>query len=138
MAVCGGKVRRRRLSFRVTRKTTATITVQGDYTSREAHPPCTGATSSNPCQTVKRKRVDMIELPIYEIVCKLIGNINPVGETQIDEIRFANLKLVTELVEKLLIEIDRVAYYNKDSNQFSCKRSGEFAIKFLDRMGIKD
>ena len=72
---------------------------------------------------------------LYEVVKKLVGEINPVGETRIDDQRFENLKAMTELVDNLLGDIDRVIP-NKDRAEYSMKRAGEFADKFFDKIGI--
>lgn len=39
---------------------------------------------------------------VVEIVENLIGKINPVGETNEDEIRFENLKLMCDLTNSLI------------------------------------
>ena len=74
----------------------------------------------------------------HEIVTKLIGPIAPVGETNTDNARFENLKNMTELVDELLTDIDAVAYLNKDRQEFSMKRAGDFASAFFDKIGIKE
>ena len=73
---------------------------------------------------------------IYDVVIKLIGIIKPVGETNIDNDRFENLKIMTELVDRLLTDIDQVAYQYKNNHQYSMKRASDFARKFQDNMGI--
>jgi len=72
----------------------------------------------------------------YDVVKKLIGPINPVGETNTDNERFENLKAMCELVDQLLTDIDDVAYKNKDRHELSMKRAGEYASKFYDKIGI--
>jgi len=75
----------------------------------------------------------------YEIVKKLIGEINPIGETNVDKIRFENLKVMAELVNELIIAIDNVAYNNKNRHEYSIKKAAEFAEKFLsETIGISD
>jgi hypothetical protein len=73
-----------------------------------------------------------------EIVKKLIGKINPIGETNTDAERFENLKEVCKLIDELHIEIDDIAYRNKDSKEFSVKRSVDYINQFLDNLGIKE
>lgn len=73
---------------------------------------------------------------LYEVVKKLIGNINPAGDASMDDERFENLKLVCSLVDKLLSNIDDVAYKNKDSYEFSVKRAAEYASDFYNKLGI--
>lgn len=75
---------------------------------------------------------------IIKIVEKLVGEINPVGETNEDEVRFENLKVMCDLANNLISKIDDVAYKNKDSYEFSIKRSAEYAEKFLtEQIGIQ-
>lgn len=75
-------------------------------------------------------------MDIYEIVKKLVGKIDPVGESNTDEDRFENLKVMTALVDSLLTDIDYVITLNANRTEYSRKRAGEFARKFFDRMGI--
>ncbi len=78
-------------------------------------------------------------MEIQEIVMKLIGNINPNGETNTDNDRFENLKCLCDLVDILVGKIDYVSYKNKDSREFSVKRASDYADKFLtDNLGIKE
>lgn len=81
----------------------------------------------------------MKKLELKDIVMKLVGNINPIGETNTDNDRFENLKNLCELVDDLLGKIDDVSYKNKDSREFSVKRASDYANKFLtDNLGIKE
>jgi len=66
----------------------------------------------------------------YDVVTKLIGSINPIGESNTDSKRFENLKEMTELVQELLSDISRVASY-KNQYEHSVKKAGEYAYKFL-------
>lgn len=76
-------------------------------------------------------------MDIHEIVLKLVGEIRPVGDTYEDEDRFDNLKVMTELVSRLVSDIDEVAS-NKDSTQFSVSRAGKYADKCLTDLGITE
>ena len=69
-------------------------------------------------------------MELYDVVCKLIGPIMPIGETNTDDKRFESLKQTTELVDRLVFDIDMVVP-NKNRVEFSMKRAGEFADKFL-------
>lgn len=74
-----------------------------------------------------------------EIVNKLIGPINPVGNSGIDAGNFENLKQMCELVESLIVQIDNVYNINKDSYEHSVKVSAEYASNFLtNRIGISN
>lgn len=75
---------------------------------------------------------------IIEIVENLVGEINPVGETNEDEVRFENLKVMCDLANSLISRIDDVSYKNKDRYEFSIKRSAKYAEKFLtEKIGIQ-
>ena len=72
-----------------------------------------------------------------EIVKRLIGNIHPVGETNIDNERFENLKQMCDLVNKLVTHIDDVAFSNKFTDDFSRKRASDYASNFMTKtLGI--
>ena len=74
-----------------------------------------------------------------DVVKKLIGKINPIGETNTDIERFENLKAMCELVNNLIIDIDDMAYQNKDAREFSVKRASEYASNFLTKtVGIAE
>jgi len=68
-----------------------------------------------------------------EIVKKLIGKINPIGETTTDNDRFENLKSMCELVNNLITDIDNVSTQNSDAREFSVKRAAEYASNFLTK-----
>ena len=77
-------------------------------------------------------------MDVHEVVMKLVGPVEPVGETHTDDIRFENLKQLCDLVEELVDEINRVCP-NKNRCEYSMKRSGEFAHAFLyKRLGIEE
>lgn len=76
-------------------------------------------------------------MDIYEVVTKLIGPIHPVGETGKDNERFENLKVMTDLVDKLLTDISKVIT-NKNRVEYSMKRAGEYADKFFTNIGINE
>lgn len=76
-------------------------------------------------------------MELYDVVVKLVGSISPVGETHTDNERFENLKVMTNLVDKLLTDIDDVIPC-KDRHEFSMKRAGEYADKFYNKLGIED
>ena len=80
-----------------------------------------------------------MEINIKDLVLKITGGINPIGESNTDRERFENLKVLCELVNELVGEIDNVAYKNKDRYEASMKAAGEYAFKFLDKtLGIRD
>ncbi len=77
-------------------------------------------------------------IDIYELVKKLVGEIEPVGETHIDDKRFENLKKIIELMDNLLTEIDDIYFQNKDKQEYSIKRAVKYIDDFFNRLGIKE
>jgi hypothetical protein len=74
-----------------------------------------------------------------EIVMKLIGSIEPIGETNTDNARMDNLKNLCELVDGLVYEIAEVENLNKASYQHSVKAMADYAGNFLSKnLGIKE
>lgn len=76
-------------------------------------------------------------MEIYDVVKKLLGDIEPVGETREDERRHKNLVETCDLVDKLLTDIDRVIP-NKNRTEHSMKKAGEYADSFFDGLGITE
>ncbi len=72
-----------------------------------------------------------IKMDVYDIVCKLIGPIEPVGDSGIDSRRLENLSEMTGLVDALLTDIDDVAHDFKDRHEDSLKQASKHADKFL-------
>lgn len=64
------------------------------------------------------------------VVKKLIGPIQPVGESNEDKNRLKNLEDMCELVEDLMLQIREVAK-SKSNHQYSVKKIGEKANSFL-------
>ena len=72
----------------------------------------------------------------YETVKKLIGPIEPVGETNVDEVRMENLKAMTGMLDTLLGDIMDVARHNIGRTEYSMKQAGKHAHNFLHSIGI--
>ena len=70
------------------------------------------------------------EETIYSVFRKLIGDTRPVGETNEDNKRYENLKVMCCVVEQLLCDIDDIACDYKDRQEYSIKRAGELADKW--------
>lgn len=77
-----------------------------------------------------------LQMTVYDVVMKLIGPIEPIGESREDERRFDNLVAVTKLVAVLLADINDVTSH-KSRIEYSMRKAGEYADKFLTRMGIE-
>ena len=69
-------------------------------------------------------------MEIKDVVDKLVGPINPVGDSNIDAKRLENLKELTQLVDKLLYDIDNVSS-NAKRQEASMRQAGEYAKNFL-------
>lgn len=78
------------------------------------------------------------EYSVYDIVYKLVGKIDPVGESHIDEERYDNLEKMIELVDKLIYDIDSVGYRNYARQEFSMNKAGKRALQFLEDLGIEE
>ena len=71
------------------------------------------------------------------VVMKLVGQIRPIGETDTDNKRFENLKVLCDLTNKLVTTIDHLHCKNKHSHEFSVKRAADYADNFLEKeLGI--
>ncbi len=77
-------------------------------------------------------------MDVYEVVKKLVGEINPIGDTNVDKVRLDNLNIMTELVDSLLTDIDAVANNYKNNHQYSMKKASEFASDFFTKIGIEE
>lgn len=72
-------------------------------------------------------------MELYDVVTKLIGPIDPVGETRTDAARLVNLKVMAELVNSLILDIHFVANFHS-SHEASVKKAGEYAKHFIEDM----
>ena len=70
------------------------------------------------------KKIDYVT--IYEVVNSLIGEIEPVGSTHIDEQRFRNLKTCINLMNMLVDDILFLLKHEEDYRA-SVKAVGEFS-----------
>lgn len=77
------------------------------------------------------------EMDEYEVVCKLIGPIDPVGDVHKDSERLVNLKKFVLLADKMLGKIDSVAYGHNDYHLHSCNEIRIYCREYLDRIGIE-
>lgn len=68
---------------------------------------------------------------LADMLIQLIGEIEPVGETQTDEIRFDNLIRLQNTVDLLLEEIMAVCPY-ADRPEYSMMKAGEQAVTWFE------
>lgn len=69
-------------------------------------------------------------MEIVDVVRKLTGAIEPVGETHTDGQRLDNLKVMTALVDELLDDISGVSRH-MDSGEYSRQQAARHAVSFL-------
>ena len=77
-------------------------------------------------------------MELYDIVNKLVGPTRPIGDSVEDAKRLANLKKLTELVDKLLTDIDHIADEFVHREEWSMKQAGRHCAAFLDTLGIRE
>lgn len=70
-------------------------------------------------------------MELIDIVNKLVGRIEPIGDTSIDCERFENLKAYCELINEMVKRVDDVVCNNWDSSLASVKRSNYYISDFL-------
>ena len=61
-------------------------------------------------------------MEIYDVVKKLIGEIEPVGSSHIDKERFENLKVMISLLNKILTDLECIRYDNQNMQEDSIKQ----------------
>lgn len=77
-------------------------------------------------------------MTVCDVVFKLTGSIIPVGDSHEDARRLDNLKVVCELVNTLVADIDQVASATGD-HMASIKEAKNYAEEFLtNTLGIKE
>lgn len=69
----------------------------------------------------------------YDVIKKLLGSIEAVGDANIDEKRYSNLEATIEVTEKLLSDIN-ISSHDADRQEASMKKIGRFAKNFLQDM----
>ena len=67
----------------------------------------------------------------YDVVRRLIGRVVPVGDSNLDVERLANMQQLIELAENIIGDISNVADEYKDSYCASEKRIGNLADEFM-------
>lgn len=73
---------------------------------------------------------DLDSQDVYRVVKKLVGEIEPVGSSHIDDIYYNNLEVMIDLVEALLGDLLKVARY-KENYEDSMKKAGIKADEFI-------
>lgn len=79
----------------------------------------------------RNKNMEEAKFTLLDVVKKLTGQIGPMGDSGEDNQRLENLKLLCQLTECLIQEIQFVSPY-AISGEHSVKLIGEYAEKFLN------
>ena len=74
------------------------------------------------------KQFDIVD--VVDIVMKLVGEVQPIGDSSVDANRFENLNRLTDVVNKLCAEIYKVSQYDGRHEQ-SVRKAGRCAFEFL-------
>lgn len=78
-------------------------------------------------------------MELIDIINKLTGNIEPIGDTAIDEERFENLKVYCELINEMVRRVDDVACKNESSTLASVKKANDYiGYFFTNTLGIAE
>ena len=72
-------------------------------------------------------------MEIYGVVKKLIGPIEPVGSSQVDEKRYENLEAHIDLLYALLTDLQDVSK-EADRVEHSMKKAGAKAARFFETL----
>lgn len=72
---------------------------------------------------------------LIDVVKKLVGPIEPIGDSGADKERLSNLQAMTALIDGLLAEVSRVGVDNAGSYEHSVKHAGKFANDFIAYVG---
>ena len=76
-------------------------------------------------------------MEVVDVIRKLIGQVEPIGSSHIDEDRYKNLIVLCEVVDELLGDISSVRQ-NKNRVEYSMNRSGKYADEWLNDRGMKE
>lgn len=80
----------------------------------------------------------MTEMTTVDVVKKLVGPINPIGDSGEDARRYENIVHMSKVIEELVREMEYVVHSNRHAYEGSVRKSADFAEKFLkDDLQIK-
>lgn len=71
---------------------------------------------------------------ILEVINKLVGEIDPVGDSHEDGKRTENLKTYLQIWDKMHTKIDDIAYRRKDRQEHSVKEMVKLCNLYLDNV----
>lgn len=75
---------------------------------------------------------------VIKVIDALVGSIEPYGSSHIDKERIENLRVLLEVMDEYIAEIDKVVKY-RNRTEYSMREMGEMAYDwFLDLKGYVD
>lgn len=74
-----------------------------------------------------------VTMDLYDIVMKLAGPVQPTGDHGEDTRRFANLKALTDMLERVLVDV-RAAARCANRPEESMRRIGMYANGFINEI----
>lgn len=74
-------------------------------------------------------------MEIIDVVRKLVGPVQPIGETNQDELRFQNLEVMTDLIDELINDVSGVAVHS-NRPEASMRRAGQHAAEYIESVGV--
>jgi len=75
-------------------------------------------------------------MDLHDVVMRLVGPVNPIGKTEVDSDRYANLEELLVLTNQLLGTIIRVADENAHRVEASLKKAGVRCHEFLAEVAV--
>ena len=81
----------------------------------------------------ERENNTAYNMEIYDVTKKLLGPIEPIGDTHVDDERHENLKSTINLIHKLLCDLIETASYS-NCPEHSRSRAGKTANEFLKEL----
>lgn len=76
------------------------------------------------------RRRELSTEQLTDTIMRLIGEVEPVGDTNVDAIRLMNMHRLQKLIEALIFEVQHVCIYS-NNKEYSMKSIGEDAVNWL-------
>lgn len=77
-------------------------------------------------------------MSVMDVVMRLIGPVDPVGQTHEDDRRLANLESLLSLTDSLVTLVKEVRDDNAHSHEYSVKRASKYCANWLVGAGFAD
>ena len=78
---------------------------------------------------------EFTKIEVIKLFYKVIGNIEPKGISEYDELALKNLKLMTDVLYELLNDIAIIESVFENRNEGSIQKIKEHCTKFLNSVG---